>query len=167
MYSRNYNRKISDNSQLINKSVSEIRAIWTSRQEAQKSTIKYSLDIKDYSEWEKKYAEYISFSQAVLSLINQKGYSSKEFYKKAHIDRKLFSKLKTDYCYHPNKITAIKICFALELSYDETEFLLKKAGFALMNWDFFDLVISYCFKKEITDIDIVNEILIQLDEKSI
>ena len=150
----------------------------------QSSSVKYSLDVHvdeddnegvsysvnidtSYSKFEKLFAERTSFSQTVLELIDKKEIPTTKFYKKAHIDRKLFSKLKTDYCYKPSRITAIKLCFALDLSFAEAEELLGKAGVKLMKWDPFDLAIAYCFKKGITDIDIVNEILTQLELSTI
>lgn len=134
---------------------------------SRKSDIRYSIDVDDYTDWERENAEYKSFSQSVLEGMNEKGLTPIQFYKKAHIDRKLFSKLKTDYCYKPNKTTAIKLCFALDLSLDDAEELLKKAGYALSKSDPFDLAIRYCFVSGITDIDIVNEILTRLEEKTI
>ncbi|MBE6816677.1 MAG: hypothetical protein E7520_03115 [Ruminococcaceae bacterium] len=156
----------------------------SSESNKQSSSVKYSLDVPvdeddyegvsysvnidtSYSKFEKLFAERTSFSQTVLELINKKDIPTTKFYKKAHIDRKLFSKLKTDYCYKPSRITAIKLCFALDLSFGEAEELLGKAGVKLMKWDPFDLAIAYCFKKGITDIDIINEILTQLELSTI
>ncbi len=155
--------KIMKNRKQINTAVSELKAQWKAYLERQKSGVKHSLDVDSYNEWEKKYAEYKSFSQVFLDIVAEKDLSSIEVYTKAHIDRRLYSKMKTDYCYRPNKNTAIKLCFALDLSFEEAEVLLKKAGFALMKWDPFDLAIAYCFQHGITDIDIVNEILTELD----
>ncbi len=155
------------NKKQISTAVSDLKTEWEAYLERQRSGVKYSINIDTYDEWERKYAEYKSFSQAVLDLIEKKGFSSTDFYKKAHIDRKLFSKMKTNYCYRPNKTTAIKLCFALDLPFDDAEELLGEAGVKLMKWDPFDLAIAYCFKNGITDIDIVNEILIQLDLNTI
>lgn len=155
------------NKEKIETAVGEIKTEWEEYLERKRNGVRYSLDVVVYNEWERKYAEYQSFSQAVLDLIEKKGLSSTVFYGKAHIDRKLFSKMKTDYCYRPNKITAIKLCFGLDLPFEDAEALLKKAGFALMRWDPFDLAITYCFEKGITDIDVVNEILLQLDLQTI
>ena len=170
---KNNKRKIMENEKLIANAVNMIREMQSvfleEQHKTESSDVKYSrkVSISDYEEWERENAEYKSFSQSVLDGMNEKGLTAIQFYKKAHIDRKLFSKLKTDYCYKPNKTTAIKLCFALDLSITPAEELLKKAGYALSKSDPFDLVIRYCFACEITDIDIVNEILIRLDEKTL
>lgn len=131
--------------------------------------VKYSRDVvfDDYYFWEKKTAIYKSFSQEVIDYMSKKSLSSTEFYKKAQIDRKLFSKLKTDYCYQPTKATAIKICMGLDLNFDEAEELLELAGYSLSKNLSFDLAIRYCFENGYTNVDDVNEILYRLGEKTL
>lgn len=131
--------------------------------------IKYSkdVDVDDYFSWEKKTAIYKSFSQEVIDYMSKKSLSSTKFYKKAQIDRKLFSKLKTDYCYQPTKATAIKICMGLDLNFDEAEELLELAGYSLSKNLPFDLAIRYCFENGYTNVDDVNEILYRLGEKTL
>ena len=90
-----------------------------------------------------------------------------EIYKKADMDRKLFSKIRTQPDYHPNKNTILKLCLAMNLSTDETEDLLKTAGFSLSKSLRSDLILRYCFTHRIFDVITVNQILDHYGEKVI
>ena len=90
-----------------------------------------------------------------------------EVYKKADIDRKLFSKIRTQPDYHPNKNTLLKLCLAMNLSTDETENLLKSAGYSLSRSLRTDLILRYCFGHQIFDVITVNQILDYYGEKVI
>ena len=102
-----------------------------------------------------------------MDKLEEKKLPATAFYKKAQIDRKLFSKLKTDFCYQPNKATAIKICLGLDLSIEEAEEFLSAAGFSLSKNMQFDLAIRYCFENRYTNVDDVNSVLYYLDEKTL
>lgn len=109
-----------------------------------------------------------SFSETLLQYIKDKDLIDSEVYNKANIDRRLFSKIRSNKDYKPSKQTAIAFCIALKLNIDDTEDLLQRAGFALSYSDKTDLVVRFFIerKKDYTLYD-VDEALISYDLKTI
>lgn len=97
-----------------------------------------------------------SFSFLLFKHIDRIGVNDSEVYKKAGIDRRHFSKIRSNADYHPSKNTAIALSMALELDHKETDRLIGSAGYTLTDSETFDLVIVFCLERKIYDLNDVN-----------
>ena len=100
-----------------------------------------------------------SFAQRLMKLIREKGRDEVEVYKKAQLDRRLFSKLRRDVRYTPSKWHILAIIMALELDMKEAEDLLRRAGYALSHTKKEDVILQYFIERGEYDIFLINDVL--------
>lgn len=105
-----------------------------------------------------------TFQEHLFRLIDRKGMTDPEVYKKANLDRKLFSKIRSNADYKPTKRTAVALAVALGLNFDETKDLLLRAGIGLSRSSEFDIIIEYCLEKGITNIFEINNVLFKFGQ---
>jgi hypothetical protein len=106
----------------------------------------------------------LPFSRCLLQFIQKRGLDEVEVYKRAHVDRKLFSKIRSDANYHPKKTTVIAFALALKLSVEETKELLATAGFTLSRSESFDLIIQFFLERKVYDLFKINDALYDFNQ---
>lgn len=104
------------------------------------------------------------FSETLLQLIDRTGKKDSEIYKKANVDRKLFSKIRNNMDYKPSKTTALAFAFALELDVNETKDFIGRAGFALSHSSKFDVIVEYFLVNRNYNVFELNEVLFAFDQ---
>lgn len=106
-----------------------------------------------------------SFSTTLLALIDARGLTDAQVYKRANISRQLFSKIRSNPAYRPTKPTAVALGVALGLTLDELRDLLARAGFALSRSSRFDVIVEFYVARGVYDIFRINEALFAYDEQ--
>ncbi|MTI96918.1 MAG: hypothetical protein FH749_15860 [Firmicutes bacterium] len=107
------------------------------------------------------------FTKTLLQMIDAQSCKDSEIYTKAGLDRRHFSKIRSNPDYQPSKNTAIALALALELDHNDTETLLASAGYTLSESETFDLIITWCIEKGIYDLTEVNQALDYFSQKTI
>ena len=120
------------------------------------SFIKKTNNIKDFIN---NHNQYNDFQTLLFKLIDDRNLKDSDVYNKVHIDRRLFSKIRSDKNYHPSKETIILLAIALELSEDELIELLDSASYSLPKNNNYDLIIRFCFINKIFKLSEINELL--------
>lgn len=108
-----------------------------------------------------------TFSQSLIRLIDQKGFTDPQVYKRANVDRKLFNKIKNTPDYQPKKVTAVAFAIALGLNLDEAKDLIGRAGFALTHASKFDIIVEYFIQRENYNLMEINAVLFEFGQPTI
>lgn len=132
------------------------------------------LELEEYhSESEKNISTFIennvnnynNFQTTLFKMIDERNLKDSDVYNKVHIDRRLFSKIRSDKNYHPSKETIILLGISLELNEIEIEELLDSASYSLPKNNYYDLIIRFCFINKIYKLTDINELLEQYNCK--
>lgn len=104
------------------------------------------------------------FSETLLAMIDERDLKDAQVYKRANLSRQHFSKIRSNPRYRPTKQTVLALAVALELSLDETQLLLQRAGFALSHADRRDVIVEFFIREGIYDVFQINEALFAFDQ---
>lgn len=108
-----------------------------------------------------------SFHEMLFRKIGESGLPEADIYKRANVDRKLFSKIRSNPAYHTRKDTVLALSIALKLNLDETVELLEKAGYALSPGSKGDLIVKYFIERKIFDIHVINYALHEFEQPTL
>ena len=127
--------------------------------------ISYKKSANSVEQYLKENDKYNDFQTMLFKMIDERNLKDSDVYNKVNIDRRLFSKIRSDKNYHPSKETIILLGLSLELSEEEITLLLDSASYSLPKNNYFDLIIRFCFINKVYNINEVNELLYDYDCK--
>lgn len=127
----------------------------------------YQIESSNISEFINNQKEDNKFQKLLFKLIDERNLKDSDVYNKAKIDRRLFSKIRSNENYHPSKETIILLGLSLELNESEITNLLQSASYSLPKNNYFDLIIRFCFLNKIYNVNDVNELLYDYDCKTL
>lgn len=105
-----------------------------------------------------------SFHEMLFKKIDESGMSDVDIYKKANIDRRLFSKIRSNPAYHPRKQTVLALAIALELNIDDATAFLASAEYAFSPGNKGDLIVKYFIEQGVYDITTINFALYEYNQ---
>lgn len=128
-----------------------------------------------FADWRETFSEAASidellgrktatFSEALMSAIDARNLSDPEVYRRANIDRKLFSKIRSNAHYRPKKSTAVALALALGMNLDDTLDLIGRAGYTLTMSSKADIIVMYFIEHECWDVNLINQVLYEFDQ---
>jgi hypothetical protein len=106
-----------------------------------------------------------TFNKLLNEYTEKKRIKDSALYKKAFIDRRVYSRLATNSNYHPGKRTIMTLGLALELDINDMTKFLESAGFCFNTCTVADLAVMYCVEHQIYDVYMVNALLVEVGEK--
>ena len=127
----------------------------------------YQIESSNINEFINNQKEDNKFQKLLFKLIDERNLKDSDVYNKANIDRRLFSKIRSNENYHPSKETIILLGLSLELNESEIINLLQSASYSLPKNNYFDLIIRFCFLNKIYNVNDVNELLYDYDCKTL
>lgn len=133
--------------------------------EVRKEFQSYKKSVASVEDFLKTNDKYNDFQTMLFKMIDERNLKDSDVYNKVNIDRRLFSKIRSDKSYHPSKETIILLGLSLELSEEEITILLDSASYSLPKNNYFDLIIRFCFINKVYNINEVNELLYDYDCK--
>ena len=119
----------------------------------------YEMSTSNINDYLNQKEQYNDFQTTLFKFIDKKGLKDSDVYNKVNIDRRLFSKIRSDSNYHPSKETVILLGVSLELNEKEFEELLESASYSLPKNNYFDLIIRFCIINRIFRLTDINELL--------
>lgn len=105
-----------------------------------------------------------SFTDTLLALIDERGLTDAEVYKRANLSRQYFSRLRAG-TINPSKRVVLALAVALHLDLAQTRLLLERSGYALSRSYKLDVIVEFFIDEGIYDIFTINQALFACDQQ--